>query len=50
VLTEIPLFKPKWGWTRIPDVIRDRIVQLALMSQDPSLRQAVSHLGTEYFR
>jgi hypothetical protein len=27
------LFQPKWIWNKIPDVIRDRIVQLALMSQ-----------------
>jgi hypothetical protein len=25
VSTEIPLFKPKWIWNKIPDVIRDRM-------------------------
>ncbi len=25
------LFKPKWVWNKTPDVIRDRIVQLALV-------------------
>jgi hypothetical protein len=28
------LFKPKWVWNKIPDVIRDRIVQLALDEPD----------------
>jgi hypothetical protein len=31
-------------------VIRDRIVQLALDEPDLSLRQAISHLVTEYLR
>jgi hypothetical protein len=44
------LFKPKWVWNKIPDVIRDRIVQLALDELDLSLRQGVSHLVTEYLR
>jgi hypothetical protein len=33
------LFKPKWIWNKIPDVIRDRIVQLALDEPD------LSHYG-----
>jgi hypothetical protein len=45
------LFKAKWVWNKIiPDVIRDRIVQLALDEPDLSLRQAISHLATEYLR
>jgi hypothetical protein len=44
------LFKPKWFWNKIPDVIRDRIVQPALDEPDLSLRQAISHLVTEYSR
>jgi hypothetical protein len=44
------LFKAKWGNQIIPDVIRDRIVQLALDEPDLSLRQAISHLVTEYLR
>jgi hypothetical protein len=33
-----------------PDVIRDRIVQLALDELDLSLWQGISHLVTEYLR
>jgi hypothetical protein len=41
------LFKPKWGWNKIPDVIRARIVQLALDEPDLShygLKSASSHV------
>jgi hypothetical protein len=39
------LFKPKWIRTKIPDVIRDRIVQLALDEPDLSHHRLKSDIG-----
>jgi hypothetical protein len=39
------LFKPKWIWNKIPDVIRDRIVQLALDEPDLSHYGLTSDIG-----
>jgi hypothetical protein len=38
-------FQPEWIWNKIPDVVRDRIVQLALDQLDLSHYGLKSHIG-----
>jgi hypothetical protein len=44
------LFKPKWIWNKIPDVIRDRIAQLALDEPRPVALRARSSRTSGHVR